>query len=226
MSKLDNNFLALCHVIIDRGQEYEDKRRSVKRLQIPSYTFRHSFADGFPILSIKKVPIESIIGELIWFLRGDNDIAYLNENKITIWNDDAYNWYVKHHKHNYPIDEEEDGHYVENEDGSFRMFTLEEFKVIGKGSVGQNYSRQWRAFNGHTDQIMDIIRDMKKNIMGSRLKVNAWNPSETDMTALPPCHSEFQIIGVPLRLSQRINIAIEKGLTTKTAHLSESDWVK
>ncbi len=39
---------------------------------------------------------------------------------------------------------------------------------------------------------------MRKDIMSSRLKVNAWNPCEVEMTALPPCHSEFQIIGVPL----------------------------
>jgi thymidylate synthase len=39
---------------------------------------------------------------------------------------------------------------------------------------------------------------MTKDIMSSRLKVNAWNPSEVDLTALPACHSEFQVIGVPL----------------------------
>ena len=213
MAKIDFNFLALCHAISDRGLEYGDRRRDVKRLQIPSYTFRHDFKDGFPILSIKEVPFKMIVGELIWFLRGDNDIDYLNENGIKIWNADAYNWYVKEFRANeMPGDE-------------FPMMTLKEFSAIGKGSVGQNYSMQWRFFNGNTDQIMDLIRDMKDNIMSSRLKVNAWNPSEVNETALPPCHSEFQIIGVPLRLSQRIDIAIEKGLTTENAHLSESDWL-
>jgi thymidylate synthase len=76
--------------------------------------------------------------------------------------------------------------------------SFEDFSKIGEGSVGKNYSAQWRNFNGNTDQIQNLIDDMKNNIMGSRLKVNAWNPSEVDATALPPCHSEFQVIGVPL----------------------------
>lgn len=44
---------------------------------------------------------------------------------------------------------------------------------------------------------------MCKDIMGSRIKVNAWNPNELEETALPPCHSEFQIIGVPLTFEER-----------------------
>lgn len=146
-----------------------------------------------------------VVGELLWFLRGDTDVKFLNENKIGIWNKDAYNWYVKHHSHNDPGVEG----LVENEDGSFRMMTFEEFSAKGVGSVGKNYSYQWRNFGGKTDQIRDLIRDMKQDIMSSRLKVNAWNPSEIFETALPPCHSEFQVIGVPLTLEERQKFAGE-----------------
>lgn len=176
MSKVDLGFQKLCKTIVANGKEYENKNRGVKRLQIPSYTFRHNFSDGFPAITNKKVYWKGIVGELIWFLRGDNDVEYLNQNGIKIWNKDAFNWYKKH----------------------FGNKTFEEFEAIGKGSVGQNYSVQWRNFNGNTDQIKDLVRDMKIDIMSSRLKVNAWNPSEVNLTALPPCHSEFQIIGVPL----------------------------
>jgi thymidylate synthase len=176
MSKVDLEFQKLCKTIVANGREYENKNRGVKRLQIPSYTFRHEFHNGFPAITNKKVYWKGIVGELIWFLRGDNDVKYLNENGIKIWNKDAYNWYKKH----------------------FGNKTFEEFEKIGIGSVGQNYSVQWRNFNGNTDQIKDLVRDMKIDIMSSRLKVNAWNPSEVNQTALPPCHSEFQVIGVPL----------------------------
>jgi thymidylate synthase len=176
MAKIDELFVALCNEILENGKEYENKSRGVKRLQIPSYTFRHSFEDGFPALSLKKLYWKGIVGELIWFLRGDNDISYLNENGIKIWNKDAYNWHVKY--------------------GG--KLSFEEFDKIGKGSVGRNYSVQWRNFNGKTDQITELISEMKKDIMGSRLKVNAWNPSELNETSLPACHSEFQVIGVPL----------------------------
>ena len=194
MSKIDHTYQELCRKIFAEGREYENKNRGVKRLQIPSYTFRHSFTDGFPALTNKKLWWKAIVGELIWFLRGDNDVKYLNENGIDIWNKDAYNWYVKHHSHNGP----DNTGLVENPDGSFRMLTFEEFSKKGRGPVGQNYSVHWRNFNGKTDQIADLILGMKKDIMSSRLKVNAWNPSEIFETALPPCHSEFQIIGVPL----------------------------
>lgn len=194
MATIDLEFQKLCKKVLYEGKEYENKNRGVKRLQIPSYTLRHSFDDGFPAITNKKLYWKGIVGELLWFLRGDNDVTFLNENGINIWNKDAYNWYVKHHSHN----GSDNTGLVENPDGSFRMLTFEEFSAIGKGSVGQNYSVQWRNFNGVTDQIQELITGMKKDIMSSRLKVNAWNPSETEMTALPPCHSEFQVIGVPL----------------------------
>lgn len=194
MSKIDVTYQELCSLILSEGKEYENKNRGVNRLQIPSYTLRHSFADGFPALSNKKLYWEGVVGELIWFLRGDNDVKWLNENGIKIWNKDAYNWYVKHHSHNGP----DNSGLVENPDGSFRMLTFPEFSKIGQGSVGQNYSVQWRNFNGKTDQIDDLISNMRNDIMSSRLKVNAWNPSEIFETALPPCHSEFQVIGVPM----------------------------
>lgn len=177
MSKIDQEFQALCKKILIDGKEYENKNRGVKRLQIPSYTFRHEFKDGFPAITNKKLYWKGIVGELIWFLRGDNDVKFLNDNNITIWNKDAYNWHKK---------------------TVFPTLSEEEFYKLGKGSVGQNYSVQWRNFDGKTDQIKNLIDDMRKDIMSSRLKVNAWNPCEVEMTALPPCHSEFQIIGVPL----------------------------
>lgn len=177
MAKIDHTFQYLCNKILQEGKEYENLNRGVKRLQIPSYTFTHSFEDGFPAITNKKLYWKGISGELIWFLRGDNDVKFLNANGINIWNKDAYNWHKK------------TAQYVLPE---------EEFNKIGLGSVGQNYSVQWRNFNGKTDQIKNLIDDMKKDIMSSRLLVHAWNPSEVDETALPPCHTGFQIIGVPL----------------------------
>lgn len=183
MSKVDVSFHALCNEILTNGKEYNNVNRGVKRLQIPSHTFRHEFKDGFPAITNKKLYWHGIVGELLWFLRGDNNVKFLNEHSIKIWNKDAYNWYNKNFKEG---------------SGKFRRLTFEEFEQIGHGSVGQNYSVQWRAFNGKIDQIKNLIEGMANDIMSSRLKVNAWNPSELDMTALPPCHDGFQIIGVPL----------------------------
>jgi len=176
MSKIDQEYQNLCKTILAEGKEYNNINRGVKRLQIPSYTFRHEFKDGFPAITNKKLYWKGMVGELIWFLRGDNDVKYLNDNGIKIWNQDAHNWHKKNGGN----------------------LSFEEFEKLGVGSVGQNYSVQWRNFNGKTDQIKDLVKTMAADIMSSRLKVNAWNPSETELTALPPCHSEFQVIGVPL----------------------------
>ena len=177
MATIDFEFRAILETVLTQGLEYNNERRNVKRLQIPSYTFRHEFSNGFPALTLKKLAFKSVITELIWFLRGDNNVKFLNENHCKIWNKDAYNWHKK--TEDKPLDEAV-------------------FNDLGQGSVGQNYSVQWRNFGGKVDQISNLIRDMKADIMGSRLIVNAWNPMELDKTALPPCHSQFQIIGVPL----------------------------
>lgn len=181
MATIDVEFREICRAILDNGVEYENKNRGVKRLQIPSYTFRHSFRDGFPAITNKKLYWKGVATELIWFLRGDTDVKYLNSHGVKIWNKDAYNWHKK------------------NQDKwNLGLISEEAFSELGKGSVGQNYSAQWRNYNGEVDQILNLINDMKSDIMSSRLKVNAWNPAEINETALPPCHSEFQVIGVPL----------------------------
>lgn len=177
MAKIDLEFRAILEEVLTKGVEYNNERRNVKRLQIPSYTFRHEFSNGFPALTLKKLAFKSVITELIWFLRGDNNVKFLNENHCKIWNKDAYNWHKKTEET--PLDEDV-------------------FNDLGQGSVGQNYSVQWRNFGGKVDQISNLIRDMKADIMCSRLIVNAWNPMELDKTALPPCHSQFQVIGVPM----------------------------
>ena len=143
MAKIDIEFNKLCAKILLEGREYEDKRRDVKRLQIPSYTFRHAFKDGFPAITNKKLYWKGIVAEALWFLRGDNDIAFLNAHGVTIWNDDAYNWYLKK--------------YNETFIPGVEPLTPEEFSSLGTGSVGQNYSVQWRNFNGDTDQLANLV---------------------------------------------------------------------
>lgn len=73
--------------------------------------------------------------------------------------------------------------------------------------AGQNYGVQWRNYGGKVDQIKELIDGMKKDIHSSRLKVEAWNPAEINLTALPPCHTGFQIVssngGFELHWQQR-----------------------
>jgi len=192
MAKIDQEVQELYKKVLKEGRIYNNINRGVKRLQIPSYTFKHDLVkDGFPALTNKEIYWKGITTELLWFLHGDNDIKKLKENGVSIWDKDAFNWYIKKNEGLNPE----------------MLLDFEGFQKLGHGSVGQNYSVQWRNFNGDTDQIDRLIKEMREDIMSSRLKVNAWNPSELDKTALPPCHSEFQIVGVPLSFSERMYFA-------------------
>ena len=97
MAIVDKNYHNLLEKIIQEGYTYEDpNRKGVNRIEIPSYTFRHEFKDGFPTITTKKLNYKSVVTELIWFLRGDTNIKYLVDNGCNIWNKDAYNYYKKH----------------------------------------------------------------------------------------------------------------------------------
>jgi thymidylate synthase len=110
------------------------------------------------------------------------------------------------------------------------------------GELGPVYGKQWRQWQGWLqykkddgsngfgslwyDQILRLVHDLKTNPDSRRLMVSAWNVAELDQMVLPPCHYGFQVYTRELSLIERINIAIETGLTTKTAHLSEEDYWK
>lgn len=73
------------------------------------------------------------------------------------------------------------------------------------GDLGPVYGHQWRSWPNpdgtHTDQLMDVIEMIKKSPDSRRLIVSAWNPSEVDRMALPPCHSLFQFYVADGKLS-------------------------
>ncbi len=72
--------------ILDEGVEQQD-RTGVGTLAVFGHQMRFDLADGFPVLTTKKLHLRSIIVELLWFLRGDTNVQYLHDNKVSIWDE-------------------------------------------------------------------------------------------------------------------------------------------
>jgi len=128
--------------------------------------------EGFPLLTGKKTHFKSILHELLWFLSGDTNIKYLKENGVSIWNE----W----------IDENGDlGPVYGKQWRSWTKFTEEEHRDI------DGYVRT-ELVDDEVDQIQRLIEQLKNNPNSRRHIVSAWNVSELDEMALPPCHLLFQ----------------------------------
>lgn len=198
INKLDKQYTDLLQDILDNGVKKED-RTGTGTISVFGRQIRHNMKDGFPLLTTKKMPLKTIVIELLWFLRGDTNIKYLVDNNCHIWNGDAYKRYSN---------SIETSEYDGVGPTSIKLSTLTQEEFINKiktddefakkwGELGPIYGKQWRSWRGQDgmigekdetgtriitwnqiDQIQNLINELKTNPDSRRLMVNAWNVAD------------------------------------------------
>lgn len=176
----------------------------------------------FPLMDLKKIKFSNILHELLWFIHGDTHIKYLIENGCNIWTDDAYRYYKEQQ-------EKAKKQYVslysnipnlngKTPDEQFKPINKDEFIKLalkGKnhwGELDRIYGKQWREFNGKTDQLQNCINTLMTNPDDRRMIVTAHNPTdiEDEIVGLPSCHNMFQFYTIPLSFEERLKIKDER----------------
>lgn len=205
MSIVEEPYLQLIRDILEKGHEKSD-RTGTGTKSLFGYQMRFNLAEGFPLLTTKKVPFGLIKSELLWFLRGDTNIRFLLEHNNHIWDEWAFkNWVQSDEYHgpdmtNFGLRAQEDDNFnkvYQDEKKKFCQKIVEDQEFTNKfGNLGDVYGAQWRHWqtrNGETiDQIKDVIETIKNNPDSRRMIVTAWNPEDVPLSALPPCHTLFQ----------------------------------
>lgn len=202
---MEQEYLDLAKRIINEGTKRED-RTGTGTQSVFGHQMRFDLQKGFPLLTTKRVFFKLIKSELLWFLKGDTNIRFLLENNNHIWDEWAFERYVKSDDYSGPdmtdfgLRVQEDEEFKKQYDiemNKFRERVLSDDDFCEKhGSLGNVYGAQWRAWEtkegGFIDQIQDVIHSIKTNPNSRRHIVSAWNPEEVPSMALPPCHTLFQ----------------------------------
>lgn len=171
----DEIYLNLLMRVMQEGHTKDD-RTGTGTTSIFGHQMRFNLADSFPLLTTKKLHLASIIHELIWFLSGDTNIKYLNDNGVKIWDDWA----------------DKNGNLGPVYGAQWRSWP------IYHGDEGI-----LRVEPKTLDQIANVINQLRNNPDSRRMIVSAWNPAQVDEMALPPCHCLFQFYSREMTVKER-----------------------
>ena len=214
MNSADKQYQDLLKKILEKGRTKGD-RTGTGTISIPFATLEFDMSEGFPLLTTKKVFTKAIVHELLWFINGDTNIKYLEDNGVTIWTSDAYREYNK--KVEGLTDER-----LTKENFSLAIKQNPKFAEM-YGELGPIYGRQWRKWTttqvetvlgddkrpksrlkiDSIDQLAEAMNKLLNNPDDRRILVSAWNVAELPYMALPPCHWAFELYTEELTARER-----------------------
>lgn len=226
---VDEQYREVLSDVLETGTVKSD-RTGTGTMSVFGRMLRFDMALGFPLVTLKKTNFRPILHELLWMLDsvdqsyrergfGPDNIKYLCDNKVSIWDE----WPYKHYAENCTDLDYLARSFNAYADGSFideyRNMDIKEFAEKIRtddefarewGKLGNVYGQQWNHWEGGVNQIRDAVEALKKNPDSRRIMVTAWNPTDVPDALLPPCHYAFQYWTRPMDVRERMDAA---GLT-------------
>tara|TARA_Y100000768_G_scaffold73230_1_gene51657 strand:- start:6420 stop:7235 length:816 start_codon:yes stop_codon:yes gene_type:complete len=156
-------YLDLVDTVLNKGLKKEN-RTGTDTLMYFGYHYKVNLANGFPLLTTKKVFFNSVLHELLWYLKGETHIRNLRKHtKIwDAWTSEEKNWEI-------------------GKMYGYQWVKWEKFKERNDGQITKTY----------INQIKEVIELIKNKPNSRRMVVTAWNPSVLEEIALPSCHAFF-----------------------------------
>lgn len=166
----EEGYLEILKDVLKNGQEINT--RNGITISNFGYLLKFNNINNFPLLTTKRVYFKGVLEELLWFLKGSSNTDYLQEKNIHIWDGNSNREYL-------------DANGFEN---------------YKEGELGPVYGWQWRSYGKKynkfgdekgVDQIKYILEELLKSNNSRRAVLTAWNPSQLNEMALPPCHMMY-----------------------------------
>lgn len=163
---------SLLHTLLNGMPKFD--RTGTDVISVHGYQSVFNLDDGFPLVTTKKVHLKSVIYELLWFLRGDTNVKYLNDNGVTIWDEWA------------------------DQNGDLGPVYGKQWVAWDDKS-----SKEWISFN-QINKVINTIKTQHENgIISRRMIVSAWNVADIPKMKLSPCHCLFQFHSRLMTLEER-----------------------
>jgi thymidylate synthase len=172
-------YLDLLQHVLDKGTPQHD-RTGTGTLALFGHQMRFDLSQGFPLLTTKKLHTRSIFLELLWFLRGDTNVQWLQERNVRIWDEWA------------------------DDTGNLGPVYGKQWRAWENGGESGESGAQNTGERKPIDQIAELIRLIKHEPHSRRQIVSAWNVAEIPHMALAPCHCLFQTQVANGRLSLQL----------------------